>query len=331
MPIINPPEIQPPYWQPNGHLQTIIPALTRRVVLHAPQAVRLNTPDNDFLDLDYYTKKQQHLVIVTHGLEGSSKSPYLLGMVQTAMQAGADVIAWNFRGCSPAGPNNALRFYHSGATDDLHTVVLFALGLQIYRRITLIGFSLGGNLCLKYTGELGKGAASSFQDASRVLQYLQQTIVFSVPCNLAASSKYLERPQNFIYRQRFLKSLKNKIRLKAARYPDAFNLNLLDTIGSIRDFDEYFTAPLHGFKNADHYYSLNSSEHFITSLPIPTYLINARNDVFLPEPCFPFALAAASKYLHLIVPQKGGHCGFAMQAGTYWSEAFVSEKLKNNP
>ena len=246
-----------------------------------------------------------------------------MGMAQAALYAGNDVLAWNFRGCS-GEPNKQLRFYHSGATEDLHTIVLHAIKTGLYAQITLIGFSLGGNLTLKYAGELG---ISLFPESGQVSEKIRQVIVFSVPVDLGASSDYLERPANFIYKHRFLKSLKNKIRLKSALYPGSLDLQKLESVKTIRAFDEHFTAPLHGFNGANDYYAKNSSINFIKSVKLPTWLVNARNDVFLPNACFPEAEAKASEYVNLVIPEQGGHCGFALNNGLYWSEECVKVRL----
>ena len=329
--------MQPPLWQPGGHLQTILPALFRRVGLPAPETELIPTPDNDLLLLNWYRQEEGKqnllselnnvpaLVVLTHGLEGCSSSPYMSGMVATCLQQGTHVLAWNFRGCGDAPNLVQNKFYHSGATYDLLTVLQHALG-QGYNWLVLIGFSLGGNLTLKFAGELGQGA---FPEPwlGKLRKAIESVAVISVPVDLAASSRYLERPANFIYEQRFLKSLKSKIQEKERRYPGSFPVELLEKTNTIRQFDDNFTAPLHGFGTAENYYRLNSSKGFIEFVSCKTFIINARNDVFLPPECYPEAEVRRNALVQLITPLQGGHCGFQQRNGSFFTEKFVAENL----
>ncbi|MES2387665.1 MAG: alpha/beta fold hydrolase [Bacteroidota bacterium] len=325
MPLTVSPVVKAPLWLPGGHLQTIYPALTRQTDLPFSQGTAaIPTPDGDKLAADLYLQKTESprpLVILTHGLEGESKSPYILGMAAACYSMGTDVAAWNFRGCGES-TNTAYRFYHSGATDDLLTVINSLEAA--YSEIILIGFSLGGNLTLKLLGEL---CSNHFPGTAELRKKVKLGIVFSVPCDLASSSAYLERPADFIYERRFLRSLKSKVRKKAKFLPGKYDLKALDQVKTIREFDEHFTAPIHGFGNADNYYKMNSSKQFISKLDLPVFMVNARNDPFLPQACFPESEAAASEYFYLVAPKLGGHCGFGEEDGTYWSDRFVQELL----
>src|SRR5579872_3142295 len=175
----------PPWFLFNAHLETIYPTLCRSVELKEYEHERINTPDDDFLDLYWLKQNSKKMVILSHGLEGNAHRSYIMGMAKVFYENGFDVMAWNYRGCGDE-MNRALRFYHSGATDDLDTVTNDVIG-QGYDQIFLIGFSLGGNLTLKYAGE-------------RILPpQVKGVVTFSVPIDLYTSSLQISRPSNWIY------------------------------------------------------------------------------------------------------------------------------------
>ena len=302
------PLYQPPAFLFNGHLETIYPALFRRVSALPYRRERIYTPDDDFLDLDWLTGGFEDLVVISHGLEGNSQRAYVRGMARALHSAGFDVLAWNYRGCS-GEINRQLRFYHSGATDDLEVVIQHAFA-KGYATLRLVGFSLGGNLTLKYLGE-----------RPNVPYGIKQAIVFSVPMDLGGSCDTISKPRNRLYELRFLKSLKNKVRSKA-RNIKALDTRPLKSIRTLREFDEHYTAPLHGFNNALHYYQSCSALRFTDYITIPTRIINAQNDPFLSASCFPQKLAEGSGPVKLFTPPRGGHVGFAQFGtnGVYWSE-----------
>lgn len=295
----------------NKHAETIFPSLFRRVDSIHYQPERIFTPDGDFLDINWVKVKSRKLVILSHGLEGNSRRVYILGMARVFSQAGYDVLAWNYRGCGDE-MNLKSRFYHSGATDDLDTVIQHASKYN-YETISLVGFSLGGNLTLKFMGESLPSTSS-----------ITRAVAISVPLDLDSSCTVLSKKENWMYAFRFLKSLKNKVRTKAKRM-NLPNLEKLDSISSIREFDEWITGPLHGFKNASDYYSRCSSINFISNISSPTLIINARNDPFLSEQCFPEGIR--SSYVQFLYPQYGGHVGFTLfnKNNLYWSEIMAAK------
>ncbi len=317
MPILEHSTYQPPsWWVSGGHLQTIIPALFRKVVSSPYKRERIATPDGDFLDCDWLyaatSAPARRLAIVSHGLESNSHRPNVVGMARAFSLCGYDALAWNYRGCS-GEPNHLPRAYHSGATEDLHTVLEHVAAK--YDEIYLIGFSLGANLTLKYLGE----------QSNAISPKVKKAVVFSVPCDLAASSARISHFANRVYERRFLKSLRQKIEQKAALFPHEISLEpyLKKQIKTLRDFDNHYTAPLHNFQNADDYYAKCSSKPLIPNITIPTLIVNAKNDVFLPPSCYPFEEAKASDVVFLETPESGGHVGFLteMQShGLYWSE-----------
>ena len=290
----------------NAHLETIYPAAFRTVQAAEPMQERITTPDQDFLDLDWYQKGSDKLVIVSHGLEGNSRRPYVLGMVKAFTESGFDALTWNYRGCG-IEMNKQVRFYHSGATDDLNHIVSHALAQKKYRSISLVGFSLGGNLTLKYLGE-------PYESVKAV----SHAVAISVPLDLDSSCTALSRPHNWIYVRRFLKSLKSKVRDKAKLMTLPIETDL-SNIKTLRQFDDAFTAPLHGFKDATDYYAKNSSLIFLPAIKVHTLLINAYNDPFLSLQCLP---RIDNPNITTLYPRHGGHVGFASfnRNSLYWSE-----------
>lgn len=309
MPIISPSTYISPRYLFNKHLQTIVPALCRRVNGIHYQRERITTPDGDFLDLDWSGPESNRLVIISHGLEGDSQRPYVKGMARAFHQGGWRSLAWNFRGCS-GETNKSLRFYHSGATDDLDLVIRHAIRVTSASQVALVGFSLGGNLVLKYLGE----------ENGDLLPAIKKAVVFSVPLDLHGSCLEISKASNYLYSRRFLKRLKRKLVLKGALRPGEINLDNYRGVKTLLDFDNRFTAPIHGFEDALHYYSSCSAINFLDKIALPTLLINAKNDPFLSTDCYPEELARKHPFLYLESPAEGGHCGFASRSSSYWSE-----------
>jgi uncharacterized protein len=289
------------------HLETIYPSLFRTVSLAPYTRERITTPDDDFLDLDWLTNASNKLVIISHGLEGNSERAYIKGMVKHFFANGFDALAWNYRGCSEE-MNKQRRFYHSGATDDLEVVVQHAIS-KGYDELVLIGFSLGGNLTLKYLGEQ--------QRDKRIVK----SIVFSVPMNLHTSCQKISHPSNWMYSDRFLKSLKKKVQDKAALRED-IDTQALATIKTLQDFDDHYTSVLHGYRDAVDYYTQCSSVRFVENIHIPTLIVNAFNDPFLSPECYPVDLLKNHACVKLEIPNRGGHVGFTQfgKKGLFWSE-----------
>jgi uncharacterized protein len=308
----------PSFFPKSGHFQTILASIGRKIPVPTYiEKHRINTPDGDFLELDFHKTNQtnenqihisKNLVIISHGLEGNSHRAYILGMARAFRNAKRDVLCWNYRSCG-SEMNHKRRFYHLGATDDLQTVIKYALS-EGYESVDLIGFSAGGNLTLKYLGE----------QVTEITDKVKRAIVFSVPCDLSAGAIQMQKWQNRVYEHYFLRTLAKKVRLKALTIPDLCDLQPLNTIKHIQEFDEYYTAPLHGFKGAEDYYKKCSSLFFLNEIKTPTLIVNALNDPFLAPTCFPIELARKSEYVFLETPTEGGHCGFVSYGDLWWSE-----------
>jgi predicted alpha/beta-fold hydrolase len=315
-----------PLWLRNGHSLSIYPSLFRKIDSRFLQADKIETSDGDFLNLDWgyckdATQPSNKLVILSHGLEGHSRRHYMTGMAKAVMEQGWDALGWNFRSCG-GEMNRHLRFYHSGATEDLDAVIQYALKKGCYDQIALVGFSMGGNLSLVYLGERGE----------QVHPAIKKAAVFSVPCDLADSSAQLARPQNFIYMRRFLKSLKQKMVDKQKRFPDKIDLKGYRNIKNFKEFDDRYTAPIHGFKSAEHYWHSCSSKHFIEHIRVPTLIVNAKDDPFLGAACYPKSEVSKNPLVSLEIPVSGGHVGFVSfnPFNMYWSEQRVVQFLKGD-
>jgi len=310
---IAPSTYTPPPFLNGGHRQTLYASLVRQVNFEYDRRERITTPDDDFLDLDWATPNDtdpQRVVILTHGLEGSANRKYMRGMARAFVRRGWAVCALNLRGCS-GETNRQVATYHSGKTDDLALVVNHVL-VQGYAPVVLVGFSLGGNLTLKYLGERG----------AEVDERIRGAVALSAPVDLSASADQIDRWMNWHYTQYFLHSLRQKMRVKAQQHPDRVSTKQLRRIQTLRGFDDAYTAPLHGFDGADDYYRRASSKPLLSNITVPTLLLNAANDPFLPPSCYPHAIARNHDQLTLQVPESGGHVGFVSfnDEGEYWSE-----------
>lgn len=298
-----------PIWFRNGHVHTIYPTLFRKVDNVAYQLQRLETPDQDFLDLDWSIIGSDSVAIISHGLEGNSHRAYVKGIVRAMNQEGIDALAWNYRGCS-GEPNRRLRLYHNGAIDDLHTVIAHAA--SSYKNIFLIGFSMGGNMTLLYLGK----------QAQTIPGAVKGSISFSVPCDLTASSVALERRANTLYMKRFLKLLHEKVKAKQVQFPQHIDDLHYHQLKTFRDFDGRYTAPIHGFKSAEDYWEKCSCRPWLKQIKVPSLIINSLDDPFLAGGCYPVEECAGNPNTTLEITRDGGHVGFVAlnRGGRYWSE-----------
>ncbi len=310
-----------------NHLSTILPNLLRRIKRPNYQRIRISTPDKDFLDLDYVKAGGEVVAIICHGLEGSTDRDYVRSIVNEIGGNNWDALAINLRGCS--GEVNAIYgSYHSGKTDDLDLVVSYAIEKMNYKKVILIGYSLGGNITLKYVGERGIG----------INKYIKAAAAISVPVHLSDSADQLAKKSNLIYMKRFIRMLKPKLKEKILRFPQKeLSLKELNSIRDFHGFDSVYTAPAHGFSSANDYWEKSSSLQFLKDIRIPTLLINAKDDPFLGPACFPFKEAEENDHFFFEAPEYGGHVGFASQLfekGPYWNEKrmieFFREKVISN-
>jgi predicted alpha/beta-fold hydrolase len=289
---------QAPWWLPGGHLQTIVAALRppRRV---ASSRERWDTPDGDFIDVDFAgPANAKRTLAVFHGLEGSADSSYARGIARAASTAGWRVALPHFRGCS-GEPNRLARAYHSGDSEELDWILrrLHAVA----GRLRVVGISLGGNVLLKWLGEQGAAAGAGGARAAAV----------SAPLDLRAAGNALDRGLNrMLYTRMFLKSMKASARAKVATHDLPVDTARVAAARTLREFDDAYTAPLHGFRDVNDYWTRASSAPWLSQIRVPTLVLNAKNDPFLPRAALEAATRGVSSAVLLESPDTGGHVGF---------------------
>ena len=315
MPLIET-DYKPPLFFKNRHVNTIYSSLFRKTKPLSFKRKRIETLDEDFLDIDLIENGSRKIVILCHGLEGSSDSKYIQATAKLLSLNGYSVAAMNYRFCS-GEINRQLVTYHSGKTDDLHNVINFVL--PNYDSVYLVGFSLGGNLILKYNGD------SLFSLSPKI----KANVAISVPVDLKGSSISLKRFENILYRWRFLRTLSKKMHLKHQQFPNELDVAPLKKVKTLTDFDDFFTSKINGFKDAEDYYLKVSSKQFIPNISKPTLLINALDDPFLSESCFPISEANENSNFFLMTPFHGGHVGFISKGVFYWSEIQILNFLNS--
>lgn len=307
----------------SSHCNTIYGSLFRPLPRVDFQRVRYELPDGDFIDVDWSEVGSRHLVVAVHGLEGSSESRYMQGVSGALNQEGWDVAAFHFRSCS-GELNRKLQSYHMGATGDLRWLIQHIVETANYQSIIPLGYSLGGNVVLRYLAEEGE----------RVLPQVRAGLAFSVPIEIPSANGAINHWSNWLYLQKFLVSLNRKAKAKVQQFPE-FGPLPRRMPRNFNEFDEWFTGPVHGYAGAMDYWTRCSSLPMLPEIRIPTLLVNAADDTFLSTQCFPREMAATSPYLFLEVPEYGGHCGFVQSAWDRRSYAdrqvvqFLKEQVGN--
>lgn len=300
----------PPRLLFNGHFETIIPSIFRKIVGVNYQRERIDTPDDDFLDLDWSRVGSYKLLIISHGLEGSSERHYVMGLAKLFNQNGFDVLAWNNRSCS-GEMNIQPILYHHGSSYDLKTVIDHVERTNTYSSYYLAGISMGGAQTLKYLGENGMDINPKIKKAA----------VYSTPCNLSDSAATLKKRRNAFYKKRFLGKLKVKMFLKGQQFPGLVDLELLASVTEFDTFDTHFTARIHEYRDAKDFYSSVSADNWMENIQVPTLIINALNDPLLRDRCYPVKLASVHSLLFLEMPARGGHTGFMVKGQEFtWAE-----------
>ncbi len=310
-----------PHLFKNGYFSTVYSGLIRQVKGVNQERERLTLSDGDFIDLDWMRapSPSNTLVVLLHGLEGDSKRPYMLGAAKIFNQNGIDTVGVNFRGCS-GEYNKKYRSYHSGETEDLHQILLHIVANNSYNNIVLRGISLGGNVLLKYLGE----------DRDRPKE-IKMGIAVSAPCDLYGSMLELHQWYNRPYEIYFKHYLIKRLKHKSILFPDRIQKAEIKGISRLRDFDDVYTAPAHGFESGLHYYKASSSLGYLENIRVPVLLLNAQNDSFLSPSCTPMSFAEQSKNFYIEHPRHGGHVGFHLNGPFYYDEkcslTFVQEHL----
>lgn len=319
MPIIES-TYKPPIGFKNGFVSTVYSGLVRIVKDVQQKRERITLSDGDFIDLDWSHSKEKSikLILLLHGLEGDAQRPYMTGTAKLFNANRIDAVAINFRGCS--GENNLkYQSYHSGATEDLEEILNHILNTKHYSEIYLKGFSLGGNVVLKYLGE-----------PHQIPTEIKAGIAISVPCHLKGSSDELHAFKNILFHDRFKRHLKGKLKIKQQHFPEQVTKVDINKIKALIDFDNVYTSKAHGFSDAVDYYEKSSSLQFLPNITVPTLIINALNDSFLSAECYPVKAAKENPNLYLEMPKYGGHVGFVDKKNIYYNEKRALEFIKEN-
>lgn len=320
------PPYRPAWFVPGRHLRTLWGKFVRRRPRIPTAVERWTTPDDDVLLIHrLHGTADRPLLVLLHGLEGSPHSHYARGLLARAHGLGWSAAALVFRTCG-GEMNQTRRFYHSGETSDLDFVIRRLTSDLPRNPIVLAGFSLGGNVLLKWLGERGGNVPPTVRAAATV----------SVPYDLARGSRYINRGFSRLYEQHFLRTLVRKATVKRKRFPDIVPEVNLATLRTMWDFDDAVTAPVHGFRDATDYYERSSSLRWLHRICVPTLLLSADDDPFLPSAVLDEVRAAARENdaLHCEFVERGGHVGFI--AGNlpwrplYWAECRVMEFLSTH-
>ncbi|MGE5465613.1 MAG: YheT family hydrolase [Methanocella sp.] len=301
-----PPGVTPyraPRWLPGGHAQTIYPVLFAPRPRVVYRRERWATPDGDFIDVDWAgaASEDAPLVALFHGLEGSSRSHYALSLMDAVINAGWRGVVVHFRGCS-GEPNRLPRAYHSGDSAEIDWIVRRLAPIAPALHVT--GVSLGANALLRWLGERGGEAVGLVASAAAV----------SAPLDLMAAGNALDQGFNMVYTRHFLRTMRRKAIAKLARHPDIYRQDAVARACTLREFDNVVTAPLHGYRDTDDYWTRASSKPVLRHIAVPTLVLNARNDPFLPAGALP-SRADTSSAVVLEQPEEGGHVGFV--SGTF--------------
>ncbi len=313
---------QPPRWLASGHAMTVFTWAVRR------QFPRLPEPEVRFFDVGPDTRvmakchwqdprRSRPTLVVLHGLEGSADSQYVRGIAEKAVTAGFNVVRLNQRGCGGTD-HLSVASYHSGLTADPVAVIRELVERDRLERIGVVGYSLGGNLALKLAGEFGDTPPPPLKAVATV----------SPSLDLAVCAAAIERRSNYCYQRDFLASLKRRVGRKAAMFPQHFSTTCLSGVRTIREFDERYTARLHGFGTAANYYYQASALRVVRRIRVPTLIITAGDDPFVPVSQFDEPAVTSNPNIRLVVAPHGGHCGFYARRANdgedrYWAERAV--------
>lgn len=306
----------------NGHFNTMYRPLFMKETCNYKRK-RIFTWDDDFIDLDFSKVNSKTIAILIHGLEGSSESKYMISTTNELNSNNIDTVAFNLRGCS-GEDNLLLGTYHSGKTEDVHFVVNHILEHYNYENILIVGFSLGGNLTLKYMGEY----------VEKISPKIKGSIAVSVPIDIGSSEREMDKIKNKLYIEQFLKTIRLKVLEKSHKFPE-FKLDKekLFKTTKFKHLEHLYTVPVFGFDSPEDYWIKASSKPYLSKIDRPTLLINAKDDSFLADECFPIDEAKNSDVFFLEIAKYGGHVGFITnfkQQESRWLEKRISRFIKEN-
>ena len=315
-------EFEPPRWLRNGHLQTIGTVWPRRFP-HLPpgvdRVVEISPGTKLRLACNFQDERSTRpALLLIHGLEGSSDSQYLLGIADKAWAAGFSAVRMNIRNCGGT-EHMTPKLYNAGLSEDIFGVIEWLAGPEGLGEIHLAGYSMGGNTMLKLAGEWGNDVPEPVRSLGTV----------SPSIDLDRCADALHRPSNFIYERRFVRGLKDRMRLKSRLYPELYQTNGLERVGSVREFDDKFTAPLTGYGTAANYYYRASALRVIGKIRVPTLILAAQDDPFIPVESFFDHAVQENPHITLLTPRHGGHGGFIQRKrpgeDSFWAENRIVE------
>ena len=312
-------DFRAPWWLKSAHLQTMFATLFHRARAFSLRRERFELDDGDFLDLDWTPGTQGPVVLVLHGLEGSSDSPYARGMLETIHAHGWRGVVMHFRGCS-GEPNRLPRSYHSGDTRDLAQVAANLRARNDVPALAAVGYSMGGNVLLKWLGEQGADVP------------LAAAVAVSVPYTLSLAAERLSQGLSRLYQRRLLDDLRAKLRRKFSGTTTVIDLQQAHASRNFWEFDDRVTAPLHGFSDVHDYYTRSSSRQYLGNIGIPTLMLHAEDDPFMTPQALPTGDELSSS-TRLEVSLRGGHVGFVHGRlpwrPRYWLEERVPAFLES--
>jgi predicted alpha/beta-fold hydrolase len=311
-------DFRAPWWLKSAHLQTVFASLFRRGPALRLRRERIELDDGDFLDLDWTPRPHGPVVLVLHGLEGSSDSPYARGMLEAAHASGWRGVVMHFRGCS-GEPNRLPRSYHSGDTGDIAQVIERLRGGGDPPALAAVGYSLGGNVLLKWLGERGADAP------------LEAAAAVSVPYTLSLAADRLAMGLSRVYQRRLIADLRTKLHHKFSGTTSPIDLERADNSRDFWEFDDVVTAPLHGFRDVHDYYARSSSRQYLRNIGVPTLILHAEDDPFMTPEVLP-SRDELSPSIRLELSARGGHVGFVHGSlpwrPRYWLEERIPEFLE---
>lgn len=320
MPVIEHSTYSAPFLFQNAHLHTVFPSFFRNAEEVQYERERFDTPDGDYLYLDWAKcgKPCKELIIVSHGLCGHSHRHYVLSLIQAMNRIDLDAVTWNYRGTGQTD-NKLLKLTTNNSSDELDWVTRHCIATGGYKRVYLIGYSMGGNITMLYLA----------REAHTLPPEVGGGVIFCGTIDLPASNAKLNTPIGKLYTKHFLRKLERNLQKKKEQYPDQIDLKPLAEVDTFAQFDDLYTAPLMGFRNATDYWETASACSWLHQLQVPVLLVNPKDDPFLDGKCYPIAEAEANPNLYLEMPDNGGHCGFMSPKGEEWWPARRTREFLN--
>ncbi len=321
MPLISKSHYQKPFYFFFSDMETIVPSMFNSEKNGAFQKERMTLSDEDFIDLDWVKTNSRRLLILSHGLEGSSRRHYMVRSARYFSQRGWDVLAWNYRSCGP-DLNLLPKTYYYGGIEDYEEVIQYALSTDDYDQVVLIGFSMGGCLVNKYLGSV-----------EHLDPRIKGAVSFSVSCDLKDTIDHVENNKR-IYRQSFLKKILEKLNMKIDQHESLKHISV-DSMEKFEDYIVQYILPNHHLKSVEEFYELSSCKNFFKGIQVPSLIVNAQNDPILFGDCYPFDLVENLSSVYLESPSHGGHLGFTLLGESHsWmeerTEQFIDEVILKN-